>query len=216
MRKGLTELAFIIDRSGSMHGLESDTIGGFNSMLEKQKNVKGHAYVSTVLFNAHSEVIHDRKSIEKVAPMTKHQYQVGGSTALLDAIGGAIHHIGNMHKYAREADVPEKTLFVIITDGMENSSHSYSLNQVKKMIRREKEEFGWEFMFLGANIDAVSTAGSMGISEDMAVTFCCDKQGTALNYEAIGSAVKSLRESKTIAASWKADIEADERNRGRR
>jgi len=211
MRKGLTELVFIIDRSGSMYGLEADTIGGFNSMLEKQKSVKGHAYVSTVLFNNASEVIHDRRSINKVEPMTQQQYQVGGCTALLDAVGGAIHHIGNVHKYARKSDVPEKTLFVIITDGMENASHRYSAGRVKEMIKRQQEKYGWEFMFLGANIDAVSAAGDIGINEDRAVTFCCDEPGTALNYETIGRAVESLRESGTIAPSWKADIEIDAR-----
>ena len=214
MRKGLTELVFIIDRSGSMHGLEADTIGGFNSMLEKQKGVKGHAYVSTVLFNNINEVIHDRISINRVEPMTLEQYQVGGCTALLDAVGGAIRHIGNVHKYARKSDVPEKTLFVIITDGMENCSHRYSAGHVKEMICRQQEKYGWEFMFLGANIDAVSAAGNIGISEDRAVTFCCDQQGTALNYESIGRAVENLRECGTISASWKADIEIDARRRG--
>lgn len=215
MRKGLTELVFIIDRSGSMHGLEADTLGGFNSMLEKQKNGKGYAYVSTVLFNDSSVVIHDREKINRVEPMTKHQYVAGGCTALLDAVGGAIHHIGNIHKYARKSDVPEKTLFVIITDGMENCSHRYSADRVKDMIRRQQEKYGWEFMFLGANIDAVSAAGDIGIMEDRAVTFCCDQQGTALNYESIGRAVESLRSCGTIDASWKAEIEIDERRRGR-
>ena len=216
MRKGLTELVFIIDRSGSMHGLEADTIGGFNSMLEKQKGVKGDAFVSTVLFDNESEVIHDRRNISKVAPMTLHQYQTGGCTALLDAVGGAIHHIGNIHKYARREDVPEKTLFVIITDGMENCSRRYSVSRVKEMISRQQKKYGWEFMFLGANIDAVSAAGDIGISEDRAVTFCCDEMGTALNYESIGRAVESLRSCGSIHDDWKADIEADERRRGRR
>lgn len=216
MKKGLTELVFIIDCSGSMHGLEADTIGGFNSMLQKQKAVKGHAYVSTVLFNGEIKVIHDRESLNKVEPMTKHQYQVGGCTALLDAIGSAIHHIGNVHKYARKTDIPEKTLFVIITDGMENCSHRYSAKRVREMINHEKEKYGWEFLFLGANIDAVSTAKDMGINEDRAVTFCCDEKGTALNYESIGRAVQSLRECNAIPSSWKSDIEDDERRRGRK
>ena len=216
MRKNLTELVFIIDRSGSMHGLEADTIGGFNSMIEKQKLVEGNAFVSTVLFNDKSVVVHDRKLIDKVIPMTEKQYQVGGCTALLDAVGGAIHHIGNVHKYARSADVPEKTLFVIITDGMENSSRHYSAGRVKEMISRQQEKYGWEFMFLGANIDAVSAARHIGIGEDRAVKFCCDAPGTALNYESVGRAVESLRECGSIHDDWKADIEADERKRGRR
>lgn len=216
MKKGLTELVFIIDRSGSMHGLEADTIGGFNSMLEKQKAGSGHAYVSTVLFNDSSVVIHDRESIKKVTPMTRKQYYVGGCTALLDAVGGAIHHIGNVHKYARKSDVPEKTLFVIITDGMENASRKYSASSVKKMIERQKEKYGWEFIFLGANIDAVSAAGDIGICEDRAVTFCCDQAGTALNYETIGRTVESIRACGSVPLNWKADIELDERARGRR
>jgi len=216
MRKDLTELVFIIDRSGSMYGLEADTVGGFNSMLENQKNVKGRAYVSTVLFSSESEVIHDRRRIDKVEPMNIKQYQVGGCTALLDAVGKAIHHIGNVHKYARKSDVPEKTLFVIITDGMENCSHRYSASQVKNMIKHQQEKYGWEFMFLGANIDAVSAASDIGIDKDRAVTFCCDEKGTALNYETVGRAVESLRECGSISASWKAEIEEDERSRGRR
>ena len=216
MKKGLTELVFIIDRSGSMHGLEADTLGGFNSMLDKQKNGTGHAYVSTVLFNDYSEVIHDRESIKKVKPMTTGDYMVGGCTALLDAVGGAIKHIGNVHKYARKADVPEKTLFVIITDGMENASHRYSAERVKDMIKNQQEKYGWEFLFLGANIDAVAAANNIGIREDRAVKFCCDEAGTALNYESIGRAVSSLRECNAIPASWKADIERDEKARGRR
>ena len=216
VKNNVTELVFILDRSGSMHGLESDTIGGFNSMLEQQRDGEGKAYVSTVLFNDHSVVIHDREMLEKVEPMTASQYRVGGCTALLDAIGGAIRHIRNIHKYARKEDVPEKTLFVIITDGMENASHRYSLRRVKDMIRHEQEKYGWEFLFLGANMDAVSTADSMGICADRAVTFCCDEQGTALNYAAVGKAVKELRSCASISREWKADIEADEKARNRR
>lgn len=216
MRKDLTELVFIIDRSGSMYGLEVDTLGGFNSMLEKQRNVKGRAYVSTILFNNESVVIHDREDIRRVEPMTAHQYQTGGCTALLDAVGGAIRHIAGIHRYARKSDVPEKTLFVIITDGMENCSHLYTAERVREMIRYEQEKYGWEFMFLGANIDAVSAAGDIGISKERAVTFCCDQQGTALNYESIGRAVEFLRKDRAIPTSWKADIEADEMKRGRR
>lgn len=215
MRKGLTELVFIIDRSGSMHGLEADTLGGFNSMLEKQRNGEGHAYVSTVLFNDRSVVIHDRESIKKVEPMTSSQYVPGGCTALLDAVGGAIKHISNVHRYARKADVPEKTMFVIITDGMENASHKYTADKVKHMISHAKEKYDWEFIFLGANIDAVSVAGNIGIEEDRAVKFCCDSYGTALNYEAISETIHCVRESRPITAGWKKKIEMDERKRGR-
>ena len=216
MKKNLTELVFIIDKSGSMHGLEGDTLGGFNSMLEKQKHSEGHAYVSTVLFNDHCQVIHDRRNVMKVEPLTFEQYQVGGCTALLDAIGGAIRHIGNVHKYARPADVPAKTLFVIITDGMENASHKYTADQIKLKIQRQKEKYGWEFLFLGANIDAVGVAGNIGIAEDRAVKYCCDSEGTRLNYEEVGKAVQSLRAGHGIAKGWKRNIEADEAARGRR
>ena len=154
MKKNLTELVFILDRSGSMAGLESDTIGGFNAMIEKQKKEPGNALVSTVLFDHERKVIHDRQDIQQVEPMTDRDYYVGGCTALLDAVGCAIHHIGNVHKYAREEDRPEKTLFVITTDGMENASRQYSYDKLKKLIRRQKEKYGWEFIFLGANIDA--------------------------------------------------------------
>ncbi len=215
MKKNVTELVFILDRSGSMYGLEGDTLGGFNSMLEKQRNEDGDAYVSTVLFNDHSAVIHDRVDIKTVEPMTRHQYQVGGCTALLDAVGGAIHHIGNIHKYARREDVPAKTLFVIITDGMENASHRYSLSKVKKMIEHQQEKHGWEFLFLGANIDAVSTASAMGIGEDRAVKYCCDEQGTALNYEAVGRVASCLRKNLSVPTAWKEEIERDEAARGR-
>jgi len=215
MKTNVTELVFILDRSGSMHGLEDDTLGGFNSMLEKQKKEEGDAFVSTVLFNDHSAVIHDRVDIQKVEPMTKEQYQAWGCTALLDAVGGAIHHIGNIHKYARKEDVPDKTLFVIITDGMENASHKYSLSKVKKMIEKEKEKYGWEFLFLGANIDAVSTARGLGIGEDRAVKYCCDEQGTALNYDAIGKVASCLRKNLAVPGSWKREIERDEAQRGR-
>ena len=180
--KNLTELVFIIDRSGSMHGLETDTIGGFNSMIENQKDNAGDVLVSTVLFNDKSIVVHDRKSIKDIAPMTRQDYAPCGSTALLDAIGCAIHHIGNIHKYARKEDIPDKTLFVITTDGMENSSHLFDADKIKNMISRQKEKYGWEFIFLGANIDAVGTAKNFGISEDRAVNYHADPVGTRLNY----------------------------------
>ena len=183
MKKNLTELVFILDRSGSMQGLEGDTIGGFNAMLEKQKKEPGEAYVSTVLFDDQTEVLHDRMELGKVRPITDKEYYVRGCTALLDAVGGAIHHIGNIHKYARPEDVPEHTLFVITTDGMENASRRYSAWQVKEMIQGQKEKYGWEFLFLGANIDAVETAGHLGIAPDRAVNYHCDSEGTRLNYE---------------------------------
>ena len=184
-------------------------------MLEKQRNGEGHAYVSTVLFNDRSVVIHDRESIKKVEPMTSSQYVPGGCTALLDAVGGAIKHISNVHRYARKSDVPEKTLFVIITDGMENASHKYSARQVKAMINNAKANKDWEFIFLGANIDAVSVAGDIGIGEDRAVKFCCDEVGTAINYAAISETIQCVRESRPITAGWKKKIEMDERKRGR-
>ena len=193
MKKGLTELVFILDRSGSMQGLEKDTIGGFNSMLAKQKQAEGSAFVSTILFDSFSEVLHDRLDIHEVAPITEREYFVRGCTALLDAVGGAIHHIGNIHKYARRSDVPENTLFVITTDGMENASQRYTAEQVKDMIRRQTEQYGWEFLFLGANIDAVETAGSLGIAPDRAVNYHCDSEGTRLNYEVVGQAVAAVR-----------------------
>ncbi len=213
MKKNLTELVFILDRSGSMHGLEADTIGGFNAMLEQQKQAEGEALVSTVLFSSDSTVIHDRVPVEKVNPLTEREYRVGGCTALLDAIGGAIHHIGNVHKYAREEDRPEKTLFVITTDGMENASRRYTAERVREMIERQKAKYDWEFLFLGANIDAVETARQFGIGEDRAVTYQCDKEGTALNYEVISETVCNFRAAKPIAADWKTRIETDRKNR---
>ena len=185
MRKGLTELVFILDRSGSMHGMESDTIGGFNSMIAKQKKLEGQAYVSTVLFDNESVVLHDRVGLHKIQPMTERDYTPHGCTALLDAIGGAIHHIGNVHKYARKEDVPEHTIFVIITDGKENASHRYTAERVKQMIEKEKIKYGWEFLFLGANIDAVETAKHFGIEKSRAVTYRGDREGTKLNYEVV-------------------------------
>lgn len=213
MRKNLTELVFILDRSGSMAGLELDTIGGFNSMIAKQKREAGEAVISTVLFDNTSEVIHDRVDIQKIEPMTEKQYYVRGCTALLDAIGGAIHHIGNVHKYARDEDRPEHTLFIITTDGMENASHKYSSDRVKKMIERQKTKYGWEFLFLGANIDAVETAGNFGIDADRAVNYHCDSEGTALNYEVLSEAICSIRCSRPIEPKWKERIEEDYRNR---
>lgn len=193
MRKGLTEVVFILDRSGSMGGLEADTIGGFNSMIDKQKKEDGEAYISTVLFDDRTDVLYDRVPVSKVEPMNDKQYFVRGCTALLDALGGAIHHIGNVHKYAREEDKPEKTLFIITTDGMENASHQYSYDKVKKMVERQKKKYGWEFLFLGANIDAIDVAGKFGIAANRAINYESDHRGTQLNYEALSSTVSAFR-----------------------
>jgi len=214
MKKNLTELVFILDRSGSMAGLEDDTIGGFNAMIEKQKQESGEAYVSTVLFDNHTEVIHDRVDIQKVTPMTRKEYYVRGCTALLDAVGKAIHHIGNVHKYAREEDRPEKTLFVITTDGMENASREYTYDRLKSMIERQKDKYGWEFLFLGANIDAVSTARQFGIDEDRAANYHCDREGTALNYEVVSEAIRTVRACAPLTRDWKARIDEDYKKRG--
>lgn len=213
MKKGLTELVFILDRSGSMSGLEKDTIGGFNSMINKQKQEPGEAYVSTVLFDDESMVIHDRVPIAQVQPMTGKEYWPRGCTALLDAVGKAIHHMGNVHKYAREEDRPEHTLFVITTDGMENASRRYTAEKVKQMIERQKSKYGWEFMFLGANIDAAATAATFGITKDRAVTYRSDSEGTQLNYQVISDAVTCMRVSAAIPTGWQERIEEDMRNR---
>ena len=205
----MTELVFILDRSGSMTGLEKDTIGGFNSMIEKQKKAEGEALISTVLFDNTSEVIHDRVSVQNIKPMTDDDYTVRGCTALLDAIGGAIHHIGNVHKYARAEDVPEHTMFVITTDGMENASRRYDSEKVKKMIERQKEKYVREFLLLGANIDAVETARHFGISEDRAVNYHSDSEGTQLNYEVVSEAICAVRCSAPLGADWKKRIDED-------
>jgi len=197
MRKGLTEVVFILDRSGSMSGLEADTIGGFNSLIKKQKNEEGEAYISTILFDDRTEVIYDRVPVAKVEPMTDKQYYVRGCTALLDAIGGAIHHISNVHKYAREEDRPEKTLFVITTDGMENASRTYNYDKVKKMVEKAKKKYEWEFLFLGANIDAIDVAGRFGIDANRAINYECDSEGTALNYKVLSDAVSVVRKSRS-------------------
>lgn len=215
MKKNLTEIVFILDRSGSMSGLESDTIGGFNSMIEKQKKEDGEALISTILFNNSSEVLHDRVDLKKIEPMTDRDYTVRGCTALLDAIGGAIHHIGNVHKYARSEDVPEHTLFVITTDGMENASRQYSSDKVKEMIERQKSKYGWEFLFLGANIDAVETAGNFGIDAHHAANFHCDSEGTALNYEVLSDAIVGVRCGASLEKNWKDRIDEDYRRRGK-
>lgn len=214
MKKDLTELVFILDRSGSMSGLEADTIGGFNGMLEKQKGEAGQAIVSTVLFSNDSQVLHDRVALEEVAPMTGKDYYVSGCTALLDAVGGAIHHIGNVHKYAREEDRPEKTVFVITTDGMENASRRYSYAKVKQMIQRQKEKYGWEFLFLAANIDAAREAARFGIDESRAANYHADGKGTAVIYQAVSEAVCSIRSSRPMSKAWKQQIDEDYNTRG--
>ncbi len=217
MKKNLTELVFILDRSGSMAGLEDDTIGGFNAMIEKQKQEPGEVLVSTVLFDNESEVIHDRVDIQKIQPMTREEYYVRGCTALLDAVGSAIHHIGNVHKYAREEDRPEKTLFVITTDGMENASRKYTYHRLKEMIQRQKEKYGWEFLFLGANIDAAREAAKFGISADHAADYHADKMGTHVVYETVGDAICHVRKcSAPLAAGWKRKVDEDYKNRAKK
>ncbi len=210
MKKGLTELVLILDRSGSMCGLESDTIGGFNAFIEKQKKEAGTALVSTVLFDDACEVIHDRVSLDTIKKLTEEQYYVRGCTALLDAVGGAIKHISNIHKYARKEDRPEKTVFVITTDGMENASRIYTYEKVKKLVEHHKEKYGWEFIFLGANIDAIETASRFGIDADRAANYHADSEGTALNYEVVSEAVCHLRScSAPLDAGWKQRIDRD-------
>ena len=219
MKKGLTEMVFILDRSGSMGGLERDTIGGYNSMIRKQKNEEGEAYVSTVLFDHEQEVFLDRVPLDKVRDMTEDDYYVRGCTALLDAIGNAIHHIGNVHKYAREEDVPEKTIFVITTDGLENASRRYSYSDVKRMIKRQEEKHGWEFLFLGANIDVAKETERLGIRPSRAVRYVNDSEGIELNYEAVGCAMSAMRSMKDTAifdGSWKEKIEKDFKKRGKK
>ncbi|MBR6704141.1 MAG: VWA domain-containing protein [Lachnospiraceae bacterium] len=216
MNKNLTELVFILDRSGSMAGLESDTIGGFNTLIEKQKKEAGEAFVSVVLFDSECEVIYDRVDLKKIEPMTDRQYYVRGCTALLDAVGGAVKHIANVHKYAREEDKPGRTLFVITTDGLENASRRWSAEEVKRLVKRQQEEYGWEFLFLGANIDAVTTASHFGIRADRAVRYNSDHTGTALNYEIVSEAVCRVRAGAPLKADWKEKIEEDYEARGKK
>ena len=215
MKKNLTEIVFILDRSGSMAGLEDDTIGGFNAMIEKQKREAGEALVSTVLFDNDCEVIHDRVDIQSIEPMTRNEYYVRGCTALLDAVGGAIHHIGNVHKYAREEDRPEKTLFVITTDGMENASRKYTYDRLKAMIERQKEKYGWEFIFLGANIDAARESARFGIHADRAVNYNADSIGTAVIYEAVSEAVCNVRACQPMTNNWRRKVDEDYKKRGK-
>lgn len=209
IKNRITELVFILDRSGSMSGLESDTIGGFNAMIEKQRKQDGECYVSTVLFDDISEVLHDRVKLSEIKPMTDNEYTVRGCTALIDAIGGAIHHIGNIHKYARNEDVPEHTMFIITTDGMENASRKYSSDKVKAMIERQKEKYGWEFLFIGANIDAVETAAQYGIDKDRAVNYVPDPTGTHILYESVSAVVGNVRASKCVDKDWSEELNKD-------
>ncbi len=222
MSKGLTEIVYILDRSGSMAGLEEDTIGGFNSMMAKQKETGEKALVSTVLFDDECEVIHDRVPISKVKKMTEKQYYVRGCTALLDAVGGAIHHIGNIHKYAREEDRPDKTIFVITTDGMENASSNYSYEKVQKMVKRQQKKYGWEFIFIGANIDAYAVGQKFGFRKDRTVNYVADDLGTANVYDGVSLAINTVLAcpdlmlvSENLSKSgWSDNIEADYNRRG--
>lgn len=215
MKKELTEMVFILDKSGSMHGLERDTIGGFNAMIEKQKQEKGGALVSTILFNCQCETMHDRRPLKKIKPLSVGDYQVGGATALIDAIGGAIKHIKQAQKNMREEDRPQKTIFIIVTDGMENASTRFQSGQVKKMIVRQKRKNKWEFLFLGANIDAVETAAHFGIDRERAVNFHNDSAGTSLNYQEVGETIALYRCGKPITGNWKEKIEQDFIKRGK-
>ena len=216
MKNNMTELVFILDRSGSMAGLESDTVGGFNAMIQKQKKQEGECLVSTVLFDHQSRVIHDRILLADVPPMTEEDYAVGGCTALLDAVGSAIKHIGNIHKYARKQDVPAHTLFVIMTDGQENASRCYDAAQIRGMIGRQKEKYGWEFMFIGANIDAVETARVYGIGRERAVNYHSDSKGTRVVYDAVSSLVDTVRADEPIGEQWSKNIDEDYRSRSKK
>jgi len=209
MKKDLVELVFILDRSGSMSGLEEQTIGGFNRLISEQKEVKGEAIVSTVLFDNGFEVLHNRVNLKQIEPMTEKQYYVRGSTALLDAIGRSIIKIRQVHKQLNESEIPEKTVFFITTDGMENASKEFDYTRIKDYIELQKEKYGWEFIFMGANIDAIKTASRFGIHEDRAVHYHSDEQGTNLNYRVMSETIRDLRVNKTIKEDWKSDIDKD-------
>ena len=214
--KNLIEMVFILDRSGSMAGLEGDTIGGYNSLLEKQRKEVGDATVTTVLFDDQYEMIHEHAAIGKVSDITNKEYFARGMTGLLDAVGKTINHVGNRHKNALDNEVPSKTMVVIITDGQENASREFTLPQIKKMIKRQKEKYGWEFLFLGANIDAVTTAAGFGISSDRAVTYEADSVGTRMNFDAVSTVVGCVRNCAPIAGDWKKNIEEHKRRKGRK
>ena len=215
-REDLTELVFILDRSGSMSGLEGDTIGGFNSLVEKQKQQRGKCLVTTVLFDSRVVTLHDRVELQDLRPMTREDYCVGGCTALLDALGGTIRHIANIHRYARPEDVPARTSFVIMTDGLENASRCFGSDEVKRMIRHEKEKYGWEFLFLAANIDAVETAERIGIQRDRAVNYHPDELGIRTAYKAVSDAVSARRAcAAPLSADWSEEVDRDYQNRKR-
>ena len=216
MKKKLTELVFILDKSGSMSGLEKDTIGGFNSMLEQQRKVDGECVITTVLFDNRYELLHDRIDIRAVQPITGKEYFVGGSTALLDAIGKTIHKIGSVQKNTTEEYRAEKVMFVIITDGEENASRHYSSAQIRQMIQHQKERYGWEFIFLGANIDAVETAGRFGIDADRAVDYVPDGEGTELNFRIMSETVATFRECGAVPTACLDEIRKDMKKRGRK
>jgi len=211
----ITEVVFILDASGSMYELTDDTIGGFNSMLEKQKQSEGKVLVTTVTFNTESTTVHDRIDIKDVPALSRKDYAAGGCTALLDAMGDSIKKTMDIHRYIRPEDVPARTLFVITTDGMENASHKYSSDEVKKLVEA-RTEAGWEFIFMGANIDAVETAKHYGIRADRAVDYVPDAAGTALNYYAVGKVMKSMVMREDLSESWKESIEKDYKKRGKR
>lgn len=212
MKNNATELVFILDKSGSMAGMEKDTIGGFNAMIEKQRAQEGKTYVSTILFSNCSEVLHDRKTLEEISPLTEKDYQVGGCTALLDAIGGAIKHIGNIHKYARKEDVPTHTIFIITTDGMENASRMYSSKEIKELIRAQEEKYGWEFLFVAANIDAVETAENIGIRPERAANYNVEK-GTRVLFCEMADTVSEFRRSGKVRENWAENIEKTDKNK---
>ncbi len=209
----IIELVFILDRSGSMSGLEKDTIGGFNGMIEKQKKEEGKAFVTTILFDDKIETLHDRLDLQKIEPLTDKDYYVRGSTALLDAVGTSINHISQIHKYARPEDVPAHTMFLITTDGMENASREFNYKKIKSMIE-EKKELGWEFIFIGANIDAVTTGAKLGISADRSVDYLADKAGTSVLFHAMSESVSEMRSGKKLSNMWRKSIDEDKKKRG--
>ena len=213
MKNNVTELVFILDRSGSMAGLVSDTIGGFNSLIDKQKKKAGECYVTTVLFDTRFDTLHDRVRLSDVRPMTEEEYTPGGCTALLDAVGDTIRHIVNIHRYARPEDVPENTVFVITTDGMENASHRYGADEIRRMVEHEQEKYGWQFLFLGANIDAFSAAGAIGIRPERTSNYYADADGMRLSFEAVDNAVSSARMSIPVMEDWKKNLETDYNSR---